>query len=97
MTQTKEVIQTKKPDYKDNWAVFNPKRKQHKYILSLCIQYGWSIESNKWGEIADLQRLSNWLKSDLSPVKKPLKDMSPTETSKIIFALESMNEKHHSK
>ncbi|WP_286913088.1 hypothetical protein [Flavobacterium sp. UBA4197] len=81
---------------KDNWAIFNPKNKQHKYILSLCIQKGWGVENDRYGEIADLDRLSNWLKSDKSPVRKPLKKMSSLEVSKIISALEIMNAKRHS-
>lgn len=83
-------------DYKSNWAVFDSKSKKHKYILSLCIQMGWSAESDRYGEIADLDRLSKWLKSNNSPVRKPLKEMSPLEASKIISALEIMNTKHHS-
>lgn len=83
--------------YKDNWAVFNKDNQQHRYILSLCIQMGWSVTSERYGEVADLNRLSNWLKSNLSPIVKPLKDMEPNELSKIVSALESMNGKHHSK
>ncbi|MFK7060927.1 hypothetical protein V3Q90_12465 [Flavobacterium oreochromis] len=72
------------------WAYYDKNNPQHRYILSLLIQLGWSVKSEKHGEIADLNRFSNWLKSHRSPVKKPLKSMSATETSKIISALESM-------
>ena len=72
------------------WAYYDKNNQQHLYILSLLIQLGWSVKSNKYGEIADLNRFSDWLKSHRSPVQKPLKSMNPTETSKIISALESM-------
>ncbi|AMA49431.1 hypothetical protein [Flavobacterium covae] len=74
----------------ENWAVFNKKSRQHIYILSLLLQLNWKVSCDKYGSKADLVRLSNWLKSDKSPVKKPLQKMNPEETSKIIYALESM-------
>lgn len=50
----------------------------------------WTTPSEKWGEVADLSRLSEFLKSDLSPIKKPLKKMEPWEVSKIIECFKSM-------
>lgn len=78
----------------ENWAIFDKNNQQHRYILSVCIQKGWSVKSEKYGEIADQKRLSDWLKSEKSPVRKPLKKMQPIELSKIISALENMNVKH---
>lgn len=71
----------------DNWAFFDKTNPKHKVILSLLHQLQWVIASQKWGEVPDLERLSNFLKSDKSPVNKPLKSMNNTETEKIIKAL----------
>lgn len=73
-----------------NWAVFNMNNQQHKYILSLLRQMGWTKASERYGTIADMERLSNFLKSNKSPVPKPLQKMSAAETTKLINALESM-------
>lgn len=79
-----------KPVVYDNWAFFDASKQSHKQILSLCIQNGWSIPHPTYNEVADLGRLSEWLKSKKAPVRKKLKDMSATEVSKTIVALESM-------
>lgn len=79
-----------KPIEYDNWAYYNKNIKSHKYLLSLAIQYGWEKTDDKYGQIADLFKISEWLKSDKSPVKKPLKEMSPQEVSKVLTALENM-------
>ncbi|MCJ1809884.1 hypothetical protein [Flavobacterium covae] len=92
-----EVEKPAKKSINDNWALFDKHNEQHKYILSLLIQMGWSVENERYGEVADMYRLSDWLKSEKSPVRKALTKMTPIETSKIISALESMNTKHHSK
>lgn len=103
--QAKQIIMTQEgstpinepKQSSENWAFFDKNNDRHKYILSLLLQMGWSVQSEKYGEVADLNRLSNWLKSKLSPVKKKLTLMSPAETSTIISALESMVTKHHGK
>lgn len=91
--QANEVI-TKyggKPFKYDNWAWFDVKISQHKYILSLLQQLEWSkYDTDKKRHLADLHRFSEWLKSNKSPVQKPLKEMKPYECSKVISALESM-------
>lgn len=75
----------------DNWGSFDAKKKSHRLILSLCIQNNWQKWNPHKGVYqADIIRLSEFLKSPKSPVKKPLKDMSSTEVSKIIVALENM-------
>lgn len=80
-----------KPIVYDNWAYFDKTKPSHMQILSLCIQYGWSVPHPTRGEIADLGKLSEWLKSDPKcPVHRRLKDMSPDQVSKIIVALEAM-------
>lgn len=77
------------------WSYFDKNNTQHSYILSLCIQYGWSKEHKVTGKkVADLGALDKWLrgkhKIGQSPVKKPLQDMQPEECSKVIHALEQM-------
>lgn len=91
--QANQIIQHlgQKPVVYDNWAHFNKDNKQHRNILSLAMQYGWSVPHPTLGEIANLGRLSEWLKEDKRcPVHKKLKDMQPEELSKIIYALEKM-------
>ncbi|HCY83155.1 MAG TPA: hypothetical protein DHV22_16910 [Xanthomarina gelatinilytica] len=73
-----------------NWAVFNINNNQHKYILSLLRQLDWTTIHEKYGVVADMNRLSAFLKSKKSPVPKPLQDMTLQETSKPIVCLESM-------
>ena len=74
-----------------NWAVFDSNSQRHLYILSLLRQIGWTkIVPATGKEVADMGRLSNWLKSKKSPVVMPLQNMSNEETSKIIVALENM-------
>lgn len=73
-----------------NWALFDKNNQQHKAVLSQLRTLGWVVKSDKWGEVADLTRLSDFLKSDKSPIKMPLKQMKPEEVSKIIECLKSM-------
>ena len=70
----------------ENWAVFDKNNPKHKVILSLLYQVQWVKPSEKWGEVPDLDRLSNFLQSEKSPVKKKLKDMKPFEIEKLIKA-----------
>ena len=79
----------------DNWAYFDKKNQRHRYIISLCHQIGWTKPSERYGKIADLPRLSAWLKSGKSPVRKKLKSMSYPELTKIINALESILRKKY--
>lgn len=75
----------------ENWALFDAKNGAHRNILSLCMQLRWQVyNADKKAYYADLYRLSEWLKSKKSPVKKPLKQMVKLELSKIIYALEKM-------
>lgn len=80
-----------KPILYDNWAFFDIKNGKHKYILSVCMQAGWAVwNGDRSCYVADMYRLSEFLKSDKSPVKKPLKDMNDKELSKLIFVLEKI-------
>jgi hypothetical protein len=90
--QANEVLSRfgRKPHKLNFWAKFDKKNERHKYILSLCIQYGWWKKSGKYNRIADLDKLNAWMHSDRNPVKKALEDMESKELSKFIIALEGM-------
>ena len=85
------------PKRKLVWGAFDPKNQQHKYVLSLCQQYGWTRSHPKYGSVADLGRLGKWLRSERSPVRKPLIKMTAQELSTIINAMESMVKKEYQK
>jgi hypothetical protein len=75
------------------WAIFDKANAQHRTILSRSYTLGWrDVESG----YADLNRLGGWLKSNRSPVQKPLKEMNRMELSKVIKALDSMVMKKYS-
>ena len=71
------------------WALFDKNKKQHKYILSLCIQIGWST-IYKGRVQADLNRLGAFIKSPKCAVNKPLKKMSSNELQLLIYQLEKI-------
>lgn len=73
-----------------HWARFRKDKKQHMYILSLLRQMGWTERSERYGIIADMDRLSDFLKSKKSPINKPLQDMDTTELQTLINCFESM-------
>lgn len=75
-------------------ATFDKHNPRHKYLLSAVITFGWFRKSAKYGKVANLDKLNEWLYSDRCPVKgKPLKQMNDEELSKIIAAFESMTVK----
>lgn len=73
-----------------NWGRFDKENQHHMYILSLLRQLGWTKSSDRYGLVADMDRLGNFLKSGKSPVRQPLMEMSKAETTKLINCLESM-------
>ena len=79
----------------ENWATFDKSNQKHRVILSCMYQAQWTVPRDKYGEIPDMERLSNFLKSDRSPVKKPLKDMQPFELEKVIAALNGIIKSIH--
>lgn len=79
-----------RPFFDENWGFFDKKNKQHKYVLSLLLQLGWTQQHHLFGVIPDTHHLSNWLKSNRSPVRKPLMKMNNKELTKVIGALESI-------
>ena len=82
-----------KPVRYDHWGLFDAKNAQHKKVLSLCQEIGWSIYNDKLKRnVADIYRLSEFLKSKKSPVTMPLKQMTPEQISrKLIPALEGIS------
>ena len=76
----------------ENWGAFDKNNSQHRYILSILRTANIVVKSEKWGEVPDTAGwLNRFLQSPKSPIKKPLKKMSPTEVSKIITALEGVS------
>jgi hypothetical protein len=88
--QLQTIVQGGRGYNKSNWGLFDKNNQQHKYLRSLCVQAKWVVENEKWGEVADLEKLSDFLKSNKCPVNMPLKKMSPEEVSKVIIALEAI-------
>lgn len=78
-----------------NWGLFDKNNLQHKTLLSQLRTLQWVVPSNKWGEVADITRLGEFLQSDKSPVKKPLANMKPEEVSKIIECFKAMIRKKY--
>jgi hypothetical protein len=74
----------------DNWGFFDKNNKQHLTVLAQMRTAQWTVPNEKYGEVPDLERLSEFLKSDKSPINRPLKDMLPSEVSKIIQALKGI-------
>ena len=85
-------MSTKTKKKVENWGFFDYKNNQHRTILSLMRQANWvcPCPNERHGEVADIKRLSTFLKSEKSPVNKPLKDMEAKELSKIITAFEGI-------
>ena len=73
-----------------DWGHFDKQNKQHRTLLSLMYQADWLISNETHGEVPDLNRLSNFLKSPKCPVNKPLLKMKPKEVSKVIVAFEGI-------
>lgn len=85
----RQQIGQEKPE-SDNWGLFDKNNKQHLTVLSQMRTAQWTVPNEKYGEVPDLERLSDFLKSDKSPIKKPLKKMQPWELSKTIEALKGI-------
>ncbi|AOW08721.1 hypothetical protein [Flavobacterium gilvum] len=75
----------------ENWGLFDTNNTQHRRIQANLRAANIVVKSEKWGEVADmLGWFDRFLKSDKSPVKKPLKQMTAIEVSKIIRALDGV-------
>lgn len=72
------------------YAQFDNANKQHKYILSLCHQIGWTIYHQKLRKhVADLQKLGAWMKAH-GLLHKPLKTYTSDELPKLVAQFEKM-------
>jgi hypothetical protein len=79
------------------WARFDKKNKQHLYLLSMCIQLGWSVyNANVGRNVADLVRLGRWIKN-FGAIKKPLLEQTRQELQKTVYQMEQMVTKHFKK
>lgn len=74
----------------ENWGLFDKNNKQHLTVLAQMRTAQWVIPNDKYGEVPDLERLSEFLKSEKSPINKPLKKMEPWEVSKVIEAFKGI-------
>lgn len=72
------------------WGHFDNQNRQHRALLSLLRQAQWVVPNERHGEVPDLERLSNFLKSPKCPVNKPLLKMTKQEVSKVITAFEGI-------
>lgn len=74
-----------------HWGKFDNSRRDHRKILSLIQQAGHTKFSPKHDKnVADIDWLSNFLKTEKAPVRKPLMDMAASEVNKTIIALEGI-------
>ncbi|MDN3673103.1 hypothetical protein QWY99_08590 [Flavobacterium branchiarum] len=74
-----------------NWGYFDRNNSQHARIQANLYTANIVVKNDRHGEVADMEGWFNrFLKSPKSPVKKPLKDMTPLEVSKIIKALDGV-------
>ncbi|MBY0485660.1 MAG: regulatory protein GemA [Flavobacteriaceae bacterium] len=69
---------------KDPFEYFDHENTQHKRILAQMYTLGWT-KPGRNKNVPDMSLFAHWLKNK-SPIKKPLKDMTPRQTSKVIFA-----------
>jgi hypothetical protein len=75
----------------ENWGLFDNNNSQHKRIYANLMNANIVVKNERWGEVADmLGWFDRFLRSDKSPVKKPLKKMTTLEVSKIIVALDGV-------
>lgn len=81
---------------KENWASFTstkPNPQKRKVLFSLMHQAKWTTTApmrDGYKEVPDLDRLSLFLQSEKSPVKKKLTEMNIREMEKIIRAFKGI-------
>lgn len=93
--QLQTIVTGVRNQSKSNWGLFDNNSKQHRTILSQLRTLQRVVPSEKWGEVPDINWLSEFLKSDKSPVNKPLKKMDEKELSKMISCFDSMVNKNY--
>lgn len=89
--QTGDNSPAVKANESENWGYFDRNNSQHARIQANLYVANIVVKNDRHGEVADMKGWFNrFLKSPKSPVKKPLKDMTPQEVSKIIKALDGV-------
>lgn len=79
------------------YGKFDKSKKQHMYILSMCMQLGWSVYNRNVGRnVADLVRLGRFI-MHFGAIKKPLSEQSKEELQKTVYQFEEMVRKHFRK
>jgi hypothetical protein len=77
----------------DNWASFTPTKpnpQKRSVLFSHMYQAQWTKPSEKHGDVPDLERLSQFLKSEKSPVNKKLVEFTDIEMDKLITAFKGI-------
>lgn len=82
-----EIITQPQGEY---FGKFDYKKPSHRKILATMRTLQWTRVDPQKGEIPDMDILDKFLKSNRSPVSKPLMKMSDTEVQKIIIALSNI-------
>ena len=86
-------------DYKkSNWGYFDKDKfpSERKLLWSYLHQCDWTVENTTHGNVPDTERLSDFLKSNKSPVNKPLKSFDKNDWEKVLLVFE-MIVKHSNK
>ncbi|MEX6627547.1 hypothetical protein [Tenacibaculum salmonis] len=75
-----------------NWAFFDKSKftSERKLLWSYLYQAQWTVQNERHGEVPDIERLSNFLKSPKSPVNKPLKQWEKEEWEKILHVFKNI-------
>ena len=86
--EIRKVTNDLNSDERWGWANFTDP--QHRRILSICYQLGWTRFHDRLGRmVADSEKLGRWLKYYSAP-KKPLKQCTSAEVGQVIKAMECM-------
>lgn len=77
---------------KATWAFFDKDKfvPERKLLWSYLHQIQWVVKNDKHFEVPDLDRLSNFLKSNKSPVNKPLKEWNKQDWEKMLITFKNI-------
>ncbi len=75
---------------KSNWGHFDKDKfpSERKLLWSYLHQCDWTVENATYGYVPDTERLSNFLKSNKSPVNKSLKKFDKEDWEKILYVFQ---------
>lgn len=92
------ILISNSDDVDKRYGSFDINNTQHKHILSLCHELGWTYYSKfRQKTTVDLKRLGQFVRSNHSKVQKPLMQQNKQELSVTIYQLEQITKKLHSK